>query len=472
MAKTMLIRTDVIPGDAIARFTRGFDQIRSENGVSTVFPDDVQAAALAAASLPFEESHVDRTSLPFVTLDPATSTDLDQAFTIERGAGDELVLRYAIADVGWFVHPGDRLDTEAWTRGVTTYLPDGRAGLYPPALAEGAASLLPDGSRPAIVFVVRVDGVGAARLDGVERAIIHSRAKLAYETATAADLPPAFDEFAARITAAEDARGASRVEAPEQEVQPDGAGGFQIVFRPRLTNEDSNAAMSLATNLAVADVLLAHHTGLFRVMAEPDERSVRRLRFTAKALGLDWNDQLPLGVFQRTLNPNLAKHAAFLTAVRRAGGGADYAPYEDGVVPWHAAMAATYCHATAPLRRLADRYVIEAALAIAGGAPVPDSVQAAFATLPDVMHKADARASRVERAVIDLVEAVTLQGCEGRVYDAVITDIDERGARIQLADPAVVARVSAHGVEPGDVLVVRLTAADPLKRTVEFERVS
>lgn len=472
MAKTMLIRADVIPGDAIARFTRGFDQIRSDNGLPTAFADEVSAAALAAASLPFDDSHVDRTSLPFVTLDPASSTDLDQAFTIERGTGDELVLRYAIADVGWFVHPGDPLDTEAWRRGVTTYLPDRRVGLYPPALAEGAASLLPDGPRPAIVFVVRVDGVGAVQLDGVERAKIHSRAKLAYETATAADLPAEFDEFAARITAAEDARGASRVEAPEQEVQSDGAGGFQIAFRPRLPNEDSNAAMSLATNLAVADVLFAHHTGLFRVMAEPDQRSVRRLQFTAKALGLDWNDQLPLGTFQRTLDPNLAKHAAFLTAVRRAGGGADYAPYADGVVPWHAAMAATYCHATAPLRRLADRYVIEAALAIAHGAPVPDPVQAAFATLPAVMQKADARSSQVERAVIDLVEAVTLHGCEGRVYDAVITDIDERGARIQLSDPAVVARVNAHGVEPGDAVKVRLVAADPLKRTVDFERIS
>ena len=38
------------------------------------------------------------TGLPFVTLDPAASTDLDQAFTIER-AGADLLLRYAIADV-------------------------------------------------------------------------------------------------------------------------------------------------------------------------------------------------------------------------------------------------------------------------------------------------------------------------------------------------------------------------------------
>ncbi|MCU1364412.1 MAG: ribonuclease [Ilumatobacteraceae bacterium] len=466
-----MAKTFVVPQAAVAEFQRGFDQIRSENDVPTSFPPEVVAAAASAAKMPFTDGHVDRTDIAFVTLDPATSTDLDQAFVIERGAGDDLVLRYAIADVPWFVTPGSALDIEAWNRGVTTYLPDGRAGLYPPTLSEAAVSLLPDGPRPAVVFIVRVGSDGAVVLDGVERAVIRSRAKLAYETATAADLPADFDELAARITAAEDRRGASRVEAPEQEVEPDGSGGYRIAFRPRLHNEDSNAAMSLATNLAVADLLFAHHTGLFRVMAEPDERSVRRLRFTAKALGLSWPDNVELGPFQRTLDANAPKQAAFLMAVRRAGGGADYAPFVDGVVPWHSAMAATYCHATAPLRRLADRYVVEAALAVANGAPVPDHVQAAFARLPEVMDKAESRSSRVERAVIDLVESVALKGREGQTFDAVVTDVDDRGARIQLADPAVVARVSAHHVEPGDAFPVRLVSADPAKRTVTFERI-
>lgn len=466
-----MAKTVVVPPAAVAELQHGFDQIRSENEVPTSFPPAVLAAAAEAAKMPFTDGHVDRTDLAFVTLDPASSTDLDQAFVIERGVGDDLILRYAIADVPWFVTPGGALDTEAWARGVTTYLPDGRAGLYPPTLSEAAVSLLPDGPRPAVVFIVRVGSDGAVALDGVERGVIRSRAKLAYETATAADLPADFDELATRITAAEDRRGASRVEAPEQEVEPDGSGGYRIAFRPRLHNEDSNAAMSLATNLAVADVLFAHHTGLFRVMAEPDERSVRRLRFTAKALDLSWPENLELGPFQRTLDPNAPKQAAFLMAVRRAGGGADYAPFVEGVVPWHAAMAATYCHATAPLRRLADRYVVEAAMSVANGAAVPDHVRAAFAQLPEVMDKADSRSSRVERAVIDLVEAVALKGREGQSFDAVVTDVDDRGARIQLADPAVVARVSAHHVEPGDAFPVRLVSADVAKRTVTFERI-
>ena len=199
-------------------------------------------------------------------------------------------MHYAIADVAWFVDDGGSLDNEAWHRGTTLYLPDGKAGLYPPALAEGAASLLPDGPRPAVVFHVRVGSDGLSKLDGVERSVIRSRAKLAYETVQPAQLPDSFPELARRIVAAEDARGAARIEPLEQEVDATEHGGYDISFRPRLQSEDDNAAMSLATNLAVADALLAAGTGLFRVMPEPDARAEQRLRHTARAFGLAWPD--------------------------------------------------------------------------------------------------------------------------------------------------------------------------------------
>ena len=63
-------------------------------------------------------------------------------------------------------------------------------------------------------------------------------------------------------------------------------GRYELLFRPPLESEVRNAALSLATNLAIADLLQAHRTGLFRVMAEPDERAVNRLRHTARGLGL------------------------------------------------------------------------------------------------------------------------------------------------------------------------------------------
>jgi exoribonuclease R len=444
----------------------GLAAIRAQFQLPSGFAPGVEAAAATAAAQALS-SHVDRTDVPFVTLDPLSSTDLDQAFAIEP-SGSDLILRYAIADVGWFVPDGGPIDVEAWARGETIYMPDAKISLYPAALSEGAASLLPDGNRPAVVFTVRVASDGAVRLDGAERAIVRSRAKLAYATVRPEDLPAAFTDLSRRIQLAEQARGASRVDPPQQEVveQPDG--GFALQFRPMSAAEQSNAAMSLAANLAIADALFAHGTGLFRVMPEPDARAIRRLRHSARALGVAWPDDVKLEDLERGLDPNDARQAAFMLAVRRAGTHASYAPFRPGERPWHSAMRATYVHATAPLRRLADRYVIEAALAVANGRSVPDGVTAAFDRLPDVMNRADARAAQVDSAVLELAEAVVLAGDVGQVFEGRVTDIDERGARVQLCDPAVITRVPAGSLEIGVPARLRLEQSDPARRLTRF----
>ena len=449
--------------------TTGLAAIRGQYQVLDTFPPEVLAEAEAAVRR-VPDAHRDRTAEPFVTLDPASSRDLDQAFSIEA-RGNDLILHYAIADVGWFVADGGAIDAEAWRRGETLYLPDGKAGLYPPVLSEGAASLLPDGPRPAVVFTLAVDGGGKATLEGVERATIRSRAKLAYATATDTDLPAGFPELSRRIEAAEAARGASRVDPPEQEVAAVD-GGYELALRPQVESERRNASLSLAANMAIADALYAHRTGLFRVMAEPKDWAVKRLRQTAKALALEWPAAATLADYQRTLDPHQPKQAAMMLAIRRAGQGAGYMPYREGVTPWHAAMAATYAHATAPLRRLADRYVVEAALAVANGRAVSEAATVAFEKLPGVMAKADMLAAQIDRAVIDLAEAVMLHGREGEVFEALVTDVDERGVRIQLCAEPIVTRVEAHHVAPGDRMRVRLESADVGQRKLAFQRIT
>ncbi|MFW2333789.1 RNB domain-containing ribonuclease [Ilumatobacter sp.] len=457
--------------DVTSAMEAGLDEIRADLEIPTGFPPEVVAAAEAAAAARPGPEHVDRTHRRFVTLDPESSVDLDQAFDIEI-SGDDVILHYAIADVGWFVRPGDALDVEAFERGVTVYLPDRRSTLYPEVLSEGAASLLPDVDRPAVVFTVRVDEGGTTRLDGVERAIIRNHAKLAYDAVDPADLPAGFDELHRRIELAEIERGAPRVEFPEQEVRIEDGGSFGLVFRPRLQSEEQNAALSLATNLAVAEALHDAGTGLFRVMPDVDERRYRRLRHSARAFGLEWPTEMPLDAFERSLPRDDPRTSAFLIAVRRAAGGASYAAYDADERPWHSAVAAMYSQATAPLRRLQDRYVVEAALAVADGRPVPDEVTAAFEVLPQAMARADQRANRAERQALDLAEAVCLSGSEGEIFDAVVIDEGDWGVEVQIAEPAVLVRLPARRVDPGDDIRVRLESVDVERREVVFDRVS
>ncbi len=452
--------------DRFGALAGGLAAIRAQYKLPGQFPAAAEAEASAAAARPLT-GHSDRTAMAFVTLDPLSSTDLDQAFAIEP-SGADLLLYYAIADVGWFVAPGGALDREAWARGITVYLPDGKVSLYPPLLSEGAASLLPDGPRPVILFIVRVAPDGQTRLDAVERALIQSRAKLGYATVRDADLPAGFAELTDRVEQAETARGAARVDPPQQQVSAVPGGGYALDFRPMSAIEQANAALSLAANLAIADALLAAKTGLFRVMAEPGKRAVSRLRHTATALGVDWPTHLSLEEREKTLDPNVRADAAFMLAVRRAGSGARYAPFVPGERPWHSAMAASYAHGTAPLRRLADRYVNEAALAVAGGHAVPDWVEAAFAALPDVMNRAEARAGQVDAAVVELAEAVALECRVGERFEGLVIDIDERGTKVQLCSEAVVTRIAVDGLALGQQVALELIEDDPARRIARF----
>jgi exoribonuclease R len=301
--------------------------------------------------------------------------------------------------------------------------------------------------------------------------MIQSRAKLGYATVTDADLPDGFHELARRITAAEDARGAARVEPPQQQVIEENNGTFHLGFRPMSAIEQSNAALSLACNLAIADLMFSAGTGLFRVMREPGQRAVSRLRHTATALGLDWPSNQSLDERARTLDPNERKDALFMLAIRRAGEGATYQPFTPGERPWHSAMAATYAHGTAPLRRLADRYVNEAALALVNGKPVPAWVSEGFPLLAPVMNRADARAAQVDGAVIELAEAVVLQPRVGQIFEGCIIDADDRGVKVQLCEEPVVTRVADGALKLGERVRLRLDEASPERRLTRFSLV-
>ena len=464
----------------------GLAAVRLANDVPVSFPVDALAETSAVIDRGFDRSgRLDLTDVAFATLDPASSTDLDQAFALSM-EGDCFVLRYAIADVGAFVARGGALEAEAWRRASTLYLPDAKVPQYPSSLSEGGASLLPDVDRPAIVMTVALGVDLVPTLRSIDRAIVRSRAKLAYESCTPDQAHPLLGSFAARMEASDQARGAERVQRPEQEIthDPEAPGQLRLTFRSLTASEEANAAMSLAANLALGSMFVAHGVGLFRDLDDPNRRDVAVLRRTAHALGLAWDDGEPLRELLRRLRPHVAADASFSLAVRRAGGGARYRFYRanasgamrsegkagspDG--PWHSAMGAPYVHGTAPLRRLADRYVLDLAVALHAGAAI-DALVEPLTKLPPVMDAIGTRASKIDRACIDLVEAVVLTGREGSVFDGVVVESDPEHAVVHLVADGVRVRLALVGRSPGDTVRLRLEKTDTTKGTITLEPV-
>ncbi|MBQ0849416.1 RNB domain-containing ribonuclease [Streptomyces sp. BH-SS-21] len=483
-------------GAAEAPLRAALRALRAELDVPEDFPPDVLAEAERAAREPRPPERgatvgatFDATDIPLFTIDPPTSTDLDQAMHLSRRAHGYRV-RYAIADVAAFVVPGAALDAEAHRRVTTLYFPDERTPLHPPVLSEGAASLLPDGTRPAVLWTIDLDADGSPTATDVRRALVRSRAKLDYagvqrqiDAGTAEEPLALLRDIGLLREQREVDRGGISLDVPEQEIiertAPGGRGDdtYELVYRAPLSAEGWNAQISLLTGMAAAELMLTHGTGILRTLPAAPDGAVGRLRRTAHALRIDWPHHVSYARLIRSLDPHRPHHAAFLQECTTLLRGAGYTPFRDGVVPditTHAAVAAPYTHCTAPLRRLVDRYASELSLAAAAGAAPPEWVLAALDELPARMAEGTRRAGQAERGCVDIVEAALLKDRVGELFDGTVVDVQEREpgvGTVQLETPAVVARIeSGNGtaLPLGERLRVRLTRADPGTAKVLF----
>lgn len=518
-----------LPRPSAAEVIRdAFEHLRAEMQIPADFPAPVNDEAaevktrFAEADLAQQFPGHDASTLdiPFLTIDPEGSMDLDQALHIEK-LDSGFRVNYAIADVATYVREGGAIDAEAQSRGMTLYAPDGRTPLHPPALSEDVASLLPDQVRAAAVWTIDLDETGKIASIDVRRGIVRSRARLSYVEAQAlieAHLPshaPTSDpdgsgsivenqDVAAVDTAAltatisddcldsvlllasvgplrqkvEQERGGVSLNVPEQEVHMTEDGDFELSFRSIMPVEDWNAQISLLTGMAGAQLMLKGGVGLLRTLPPADPRDLKRLRHTAHALGLNWRKDVSYGEFLDTLGAAGPREAAFQHEATTLFRGADYLAFTQESVPGenagkHNAIGAHYAHVTAPLRRLGDRYTTEICLAIAEGREVPEWVMEKLPELPKLLADSGRRAGSYERATIDIVEAAVLADNVGDTFEGAIVEVEDRDFKrgdVMIADPAVHAQVRSLGELPlGEVVTVTLVEADIERRRIRFQ---
>ncbi|MBD8505019.1 RNB domain-containing ribonuclease [Hoyosella sp. G463] len=460
--------------------------VKDELDVPDGYPPGAEAEAAAAVDRCSAERR-DATSIPLVTIDPPGSRDLDQALDIERHRGGYRV-HYAIADVAALIEPGGALDKESQRRGETWYGPDMRIPLHPAVLSEGAASLLPGKERLAVLWTIDLDAEGDRTSTHVERARVRSREQLDYQQAqhridsgarshgSRPDDPLGLLAEVGRLRLEQErARGGVSLPLPDQTIHTDGD-AWTLRYGTSRPAEQWNAQLSLLTGMAAAEIMLDGGTGILRTLPAADEHATRRVRRAAHALGIDWPTTTPYPEFVRGLDPARPEDAAMLIACTRLLRGAGYEPFtaapRDTTARVHSAVASTYAHVTAPLRRLVDRYGAECCLAHAGGREVPDWVLEALPDLPGIMRGSSQRAATFGNAMVDLVEAALLAPAVGREFPGVVleaSDKDPRTGTIMIREPAIEARITAEQDLPvGADVRARLVEADAMARRVEF----
>ncbi|HWS52140.1 MAG TPA: RNB domain-containing ribonuclease [Microbacterium sp.] len=465
-------RSHVAASAAQTELAAALAALRDSIDAPVEFPPAALAEAEAAAPAPRD---LDLRDVAFATLDPAGARDLDQAFHLER-RGSGYTVRYAIADVPAFVTPGGAVDAEARRRGQTLYAADGSIPLHPPVLSEDRASLLPNVDRPALVWTFDLDEVGAVSEFRLERALIRSRVQLDYVSAQraldrgeegAVSLLPVIG--ALRVQQ-ERLRGGASLNLPDDEVVRAPDGTYAIERRHPLPVEEWNAQLSLMTGMAAATLMLEAGVGILRTMPQPDEKSFAAFRRQTEALGRPWTAGR-YGEYLRGLDREDPMTLPVLEAAASLFRGAGYQSF-DGRAPvdtGQAAIAAPYAHTTAPLRRLVDRWSLAICLAVSTGEEIPAWARDSLAELPDLMQASAQRASKLNSATINCVEAALLTPLVGSVIEATVIELREERATIQIAEPAVTATAPIPaGAAPGSRVSLLLVRADIARGEVEF----
>ncbi len=462
-----LVRADVLPGRrlglpqaAVAERLGSAEGPRSlsviaihDHGLPTKFTEAALDQAAAAGPAP-AKGREDLRPLPLVTIDGADARDFDDAVWAEpdgdgaNPGGWHLIV--AIADVAWYVRPGDPLDACAYERGNSAYFPDRVVPMLPEALSNGWCSLKPDQERPCLAAHLWIDAHGALKRHRFARAVMRSAARLTYEQAQAARdgtpddttaplmdsvIGPLFGAYGALAHARQN-RGVLELELPERRVVLDPDGDVaRIEVRQRFDSHRLIEEFMITANVAAAETLeRLHQPCMYRVHDEPARDKLDDLRRFLGTLGL----RLAKGqVLQaRHFNQILAKaaetpHARLVNeVVLRSQAQAEYTPDNIG----HFGLALRrYCHFTSPIRRYADLLVHRAlirGLGLGDGGLVSDGGD--FEQAGDHISATERRAAAAERDAVDRFAAAYLADKVGARFTGRVTGVTRFGLFVTL----------------------------------------
>jgi len=151
-------------------------------GLEPAFPARVCEAAerlIPFAGAPDREDFVGAWT---ISIDDEETEEIDDALSLEPGAEGWRVGIH-IADVAHYVRKGDVLDTEAFRRGATAYVPTERVLMFPERLAYDLASLRQGDVRPTLSLTLDVDEDGRIRGARLVPGMIRVLQRLSYDEA-------------------------------------------------------------------------------------------------------------------------------------------------------------------------------------------------------------------------------------------------------------------------------------------------
>jgi len=421
------------------------------NDIPFEFPDDALRQAKAAKAAPLGD-RVDLRRVPLVTIDGEDARDFDDAVWAEKD-GEGWHCLVAIADVAWYVRPGDALDREAFKRGNSVYFPDRVVPMLPEELSNGWCSLKPDEDRTCLVAEFWLDRVGNKTRHRFLRAMMRSAARLTYTRVQEARdgnpddqtgpllgpvIEPLYGAWAA-LLAARERRGVLELDIPERKVEIAEDGTVQAIRpRPRFDSHRLIEDFMIQANVCAAEELeRLHQPCMYRVHDLPAPEKLENLRTFLSSLDLS----LPKGQVLRpaAFNQILAKvkdtaHEALVNeVVLRSQAQAVYSPENLG----HFGLGlARYAHFTSPIRRYADLLVHRALVSglKLGEGGLPPDAGTEFDEAGQHISATERRAATAEREAVDRYVTAFLADRVGASFAGKVSGVTRFGLFVTLAE--------------------------------------
>jgi ribonuclease R len=484
-------------------------------GLQHIFSEAALTQAKRSGPAPLGD-RVDLRELPLVTIDGEDARDFDDAVFAEPDPNPENPggwhLVVAIADVAWYVRPGDALDRDAFARGNSVYFPDRVVPMLPEELSNGWCSLKPHEDRPCMVAHMWISEQGKLLRHKFVRALMRSQARLTYTQVQAARdgtpdeitrplmknvIAPLYAAYAA-LDRARSKRGTLELDIVERKIIVDRKGHIVgVVPRARYDSHKLIEEFMIAANVAAAETLAnSAFPAVYRIHDNPDPERVDALREALASVDLNLKPGNPR---PSDFNGILAKvrggpHENLVnTLVLRTQAQAVYSPDNIG----HFGLGLRkYAHFTSPIRRYSDLLVHRALIAAGrlGEGGWSRTADPDLTAITDHISATERKAAAAERQTVDRFTAAYLADKAGAVFRGRINGVSRFGVFVSLDETGadgilpmrhlpqdfydldernhrIVGRRRGLTLRVGDVIDVSLFETDEIAGSIVFEYV-
>ena len=389
----------------------------------------------------------DLRALPFVTIDGADSKDFDDAvYCVQEKNGYTLFV--AIADVSHYVQPKTALDIEAERRANSVYFPNQVVPMLPEKISNHLCSLVPQQDRFVMVCEMQLNKQGQLLESEFYNAVIHSQARLTYDTVADALVLKSHQEpywqsvftlhhLFEKLFKQRSKRGALEFDTVETKIIFDKDGKIAEI-KPTERNDAHRMIEEsmLLANVAAATALVdADMPTLYRNHEKPEATRLQTLRDFIEPFGLKlMGGENPSTLeFSKLLNRVKEKKEAKLieTVILRSQRQAVYSPEVLG----HFGLAYNaYLHFTSPIRRYPDLLVHRALKHLIAGKKPRSFIyrKQDMVVLGQHCSMAERRADRASRDALDWLKCYFMQDKIGQEFEGRISDVTSFGVFVQL----------------------------------------